>query len=55
MAVKDFFARERNLDWPTRYHRELAYGDFVIERVALSTEPAAVRRSDDADVACGKV
>src|SRR5215211_7066913 len=52
MAVEDFLARERDLHWPSGDHRELAYSNLVIERIALPTEAAAVRRGDYADV-CG--
>src|SRR6185436_5460935 len=49
VAIEDFLARERHLDWSARHHRELTYHHFVIERVALAAKAAAIWRSDYTD------
>src|SRR6266576_3885257 len=51
MAVEDFLASQRVLDWPASDHRELADHHFVIEGIALAAKPAAVWRRDHANMA----
>src|SRR5437667_9800664 len=55
MAVEHFLAREADLDGPVEQPRGLADHDFMIERVALAAEAAAVGRRNDADVRCRHV
>src|SRR3712207_6935297 len=47
VAVEDLLARQGDLDGPARHHRELGDGQFVVERVALAAEAAAVGRRDE--------
>src|SRR5487761_24977 len=51
VRVEDLFAGQRAFDRTAGQHRQLADDDLVRERVGLATEPAAVRRADDADPA----
>ena len=50
MAVEDLLAREADLHRPIEQQRRLRDDDFVIERIALAAEAAAVGRRDHADV-----
>ena len=50
MAVEHLFAREADLHRTIEQQRRLADDDFVVERVALAAEAAAVGRRDDPDV-----
>src|SRR6185503_773721 len=49
LAIEDLLAREADLDGAPRHHRQLRDDDFMRERIALSSEAAAVGRGDDAD------
>ena len=50
MAIEDLLAREADLDGAPRDHRQLRDDDFMRERIALSSEAAAVGDGDDADI-----
>src|SRR5947207_15696605 len=50
MAVEHLLACETDLDGPVEQPGGFRDDDLVVEWVALSTEPAAVRRGNDADV-----
>ena len=53
VAVEHLLAGQADLDRAIEEERGLADDDFVVERVALAAEAAAVRRRDDADVRRG--
>ena len=53
MAIENLFARQADLHGPAGSERGLGYDYFVIERIALATEAAAVGRRDHANVAAG--
>src|SRR5712692_938521 len=46
VAIKNFLTRQTDFDWPIEQQRSLSHDDFMIERVALSPETAAVGRGD---------
>ncbi len=50
VAVEHLFARQADLHRAIEHQRGLRDDDFVVERIALAAEAAAVRRRDDADV-----
>ena len=53
VAIEDLFARQANLHRPIEQQRGFGYHDLVVERIALATEAAAVRRGDHADMRGG--
>src|ERR1044072_4136391 len=52
MTVKHLFARQRYFDRTTRYHRQLANHHFMVERIALAANAAAVWRRNHTNVTC---
>ncbi len=53
VAVEYFLAREADLHGPIEHQGGLTDDQFVVERIALSAEPAPVWRRDDADMCRG--
>ena len=50
MAVKNFFARQADFYRAVKKERGFGHHDFVIERIALASEAAAIRSRDDANM-----
>ncbi len=53
VTIKDFLARQADLDGPVEHESGLGDDDFVMERIAFTTETAAVGRGDHPNM-CGR-
>src|SRR5437879_13150971 len=53
VTIKNFFARQTDLDGPVEHQRSFGDNDFMMERIALSAETTAVRRSDHPNMGRG--
>ncbi len=49
VTVEDLLTGQRNLHRPPEFQRQLCDDDFVIERITLAAETAAIRARDDSD------
>src|SRR5215831_9251147 len=52
VAIEDFLTSQRDLDRAAGDHSKPGYGYFVIERIALTAEAAAIGCRDHPDVTC---
>ena len=52
VTIKNFFTRQADLDGPIEQECGLGHHDFMIERVALSSEGSTVGSGDHANMRC---